>query len=319
MPRFNAVKWFALAMLLLATALVCAISTAPANAAAAAGNALTQKHEKVTDSLGETFVPRDFQRMVTLAPNLTETVHFLGEFDRIVGVTSYDNYPPEVTELPEVGGYVNPSVEKIVALKPDLVLAFRGNPLPVINKLKELGITVFVLDNPSSLREILEQMEKVAQLIEAPDSARDKIDALRKGLDLREKAIKALPRRPRVLMLACCLAPPFYAAGRGTFIDDLIRLAGGENTFKGKGFAVASAEDIVVADPQYLLLPAPPGDAKYRQEVLAKLRQYSYLAQTTAVKKGRIILIDEDILTRPGPRIFHALEILARELKGVGV
>jgi len=271
----------------------------------------------VQDALGQSLAPQSFERIVTLAPNLTEIVYFLGGFERIVGVTSYDTYPPDVDKLPKVGGYVNPGVESIVALDPDLVLCFRGNPLTVIQKLKELGTTVFVLDNPSSLREIVEQMEKVAFLICAEETAFERIETLGRKLEVREKELKMQDARPRMMMLACCLAPPFYAAGRDTFIDDLIRLAGGTNAFTGKGFAVVSPEEFLAANPEYLLLPAPKADSTTPEEVAQALGRYPYLAQTAAVKNGRIILIDEDILTRPGPRVLQALELLTRELQAL--
>jgi len=301
----------------IASALIlAAVASAPVMAALPSTESTTPLQVVVKDSFGDEFTPQRYARIVTLAPNLTEIVHFLGEFDRIVGITSYDNYPPEVSELPKVGGYVNPGVESIVVLKPDLVLAFRGNPLPVIRKLKEMGITVFVLDSPSSLREILQQVEDVGKLIQADEPALKRVKALREKLDSREKSLKLGQPRPRVMMLACCLTPPFYAAGRETFIDDLIRLAGGENAFVGKGFALISPEEFLAANPEYLLLPVPSEDADYGDKILRELKRYPYIAQTAAVREERIILIHEDVLTRPSPRIFEALEQLSNHLEG---
>jgi len=268
----------------------------------------------VTDCFGREFPPGDYQRVVSLAPSLTETLSFLGAFDRIVGVTDFDTYPPEVAQLPRVGGYIDPDLERIASLQPDLVLAFRGNPLPVIHKLRGLGLTVFVLDNPETLRGVHEQTLKLAELLEAGEDARKRVDELGAEFSAAAQRAKGMPRHPRVLMLACSLQPPFYAAGQGTFINDLIKHAGGVRAFTGRGFSVITPETILTVNPEVILLPELPREG-FREKAVAALRRQPCFASTEALKRSRIVFISEDTLSRPGPRLAEALHLLQQALR----
>jgi iron complex transport system substrate-binding protein len=303
-------------MRLIATiAIVIALALTVLVAPAVAGFA----HLKVTDPyapvdyFGVEFEPAEYSRIVTLAPNLTEIVYFLGAFERVVGVTNYDTYPPEVEDCERIGGFIDPDIERIVALRPDLVLAYRGNPLPVIHKLKELEVPVFVLDNPGSLDELYLQMLKLGWLLAADEERVTTVREFKSELDDAFELGARLPRHPRVMMLACSLQPPFYAAGQGTFIDDLIRLAGGDNAFGGAGFSVVTPEEFIVADPEFLLIPELP-DEGFREKMLKALRAQPFLARTTALETGQVLFIDQDIISRPGPRITEALAILQEAL-----
>ncbi len=300
-----------LATVSVAVALALTVIAAPA----AAGFA----HLKVTDPyapvdyFGVEFEPAEYSRIVTLAPNLTEMVYFLGAFDSVVGVTNYDTFPPEVENCERIGGFIDPDIERIVALQPDLVLAYRGNPLPVIHKLKELDVAVFVLDNPDSLDGLYTQMMMLGRLLMVSEEHKAKLRQFKSELEGAFELGARLPRHPRVMMLACSMQPPFYAAGHGTFIDDLIRLAGGDNAFGSEGFSVVTPEEFIAADPEFLLIPEIPGEG-FREKMLAALRAQPFLAKTTAMEKEQVLFIHQDILSRPGPRIVEALEILQNAL-----
>ena len=282
--------------------LVVALAIAVLAAPAAAGFA----HLKVTDPLapvdyfGVEFEPAEYSRIVTLAPNLTEMVYFLGAFERVVGVTSYDTYPPEVKDCGRIGGFIDPDIERIVALKPDLVLAYRGNPLPVIHKLKELGMPVFVLDNPDTLEGLYTQMMQLAGLLMIDEEREVLVRGFKSELEGAFELGARLPRHPRVMMLACSMQPPFYAAGHGTFIDDLIRLAGGDNAFGSEGFSVVTPEEFIVSDPEFLLIPEMPEEG-FREKMLEALRAQPFIAGTTALEEGQVLFVDQDIISRPGP------------------
>lgn len=267
----------------------------------------------VTDYFGREFAPGDYQRIVSLAPSLTETLHFLGAFGRLVGVTGFDTYPPEVAQLPRVGGYTDPDLERIVSLQPDLVLAFRGNPLPVIHKLRALGLSVFVLDNPESLAGVYEQALKLSVLLQVDEVARARVAKMKAEFDAALRKAEKLPRHPRVLMLACSLQPPFYAAGQGTFVNDLIKHAGGVNAFTGKGFSVITPETILTVNPEVILLPELPQEG-FREKAVAALRRQPYFASTDALKHNRVVFINEDILSRPGPRLVETLRLLQQAI-----
>jgi len=226
-----------------------------------------------------------------------------------VGVTNYDTYPPEVEDCERIGGFVDPDIERIVALQPDLVLAYRGNPLPVIHKLKELDVPVFVLDNPDTLEGLHTQMVQLAGLLMVGEEQEAGLRRFQSELEGAFELGARLPRHPRVMMLACSLQPPFYAAGHGTFIDDLIRLAGGDNAFDSEGFSVVTPEEFIVADPEFLLIPEIP-EKGFREKMLEALRAQPFIAGTTALEEGQVLFIHQDIISRPGPRITEALAIL---------
>ncbi len=201
--------------------LASAISIAILLTLAAAFTALGQPAASYPiDYFGVRLAPGNYRRIVSLAPNLTETVFFVGEFKRLVGVTSYDTYPPEVKELAKVGGFIDPDLEIILSLRPDLVLAYRGNPLPAINKLKELGLRVFVLDSPQTLDELSRQSVMIAQLLQADEKHMRRAEGFSKRIAEARSRAAALSAHPRVLMLAGSVQPPYYSAGRGNYVDD---------------------------------------------------------------------------------------------------
>jgi iron complex transport system substrate-binding protein len=265
------------------------------------------KADTPTDYFGVKLAPGNYHRIVTLAPNLTENLCFLGAFNRIVGVTNYDTYPPEVAGLARVGGFVDPDLESIIVLNPDLVLAYRGNPLPAISKLKELGLRVFVLDSPQTLDELCRQTIMLAALLKVDKKHLTLAQGLSKRIAETRRRAQALPRKPRVMMLIAGLQPPYYAAGSGTYIDDLISTAGGANPFASKGFAPVTPEAFLACDPEFLIIPEPADISGFRVKVQRAFREQPSLASTTAVKKGQLIFIEEDIISRPAPRIIHAL------------
>jgi iron complex transport system substrate-binding protein len=269
------------------------------------------------DYFGVKLPPGNYHRIITLAPNLTETLDYIGAFKRIVGVTNYDTYPPEVSELAKVGGFVDPDLESILVLNPDLVLAYRGNPLPAISKMKELGLRVFVLDTPQTLEDLCAQTVNLAKLLNVDEKHMQLAQGLSKRIAEARRRGDALERRPRVMMLAAGLQPPYYAAGKSTYIDDLISAAGGVNAFTGDGFAIVTPETFLSSDPEFLIIPEPSYSQGFREKVLRALKRQPCLANTTAVKKGQLIFIEEDIISRPAPRIIHALSAVQQAITKV--
>lgn len=265
------------------------------------------------DYFGVKMAPGNYKRVVSLAPNITETVYFVGQFKRLVGVTNYDTYPPEVQGLAKIGGFIDPDLEMILSLNPDLVLAYRGNPLPAVNKLKELGLRVFVLDSPQTLDELSRQTVMIARLMQADKKHMMLAEGLAKRItEARSRAAK-LPEHPRILMLAGSVQPPFYAAGRGNYIDDLISSAGGVNAFTAQGFSIMTPEAFLLANPEFLIIPEQRKDG-FRKAMMQALKREPQLSATLAVKNENIIFIEEDVISRPGPRIIHALSAVQQTI-----
>ena len=245
------------------------------------------------------------QRIISLAPSHTEILYELGLGDRIVGVTSYCNFPPEADGVPHVGGFSDVDFEQVVGLAPDLVLASTIHMAEVVPRLEDLGITVFVI-HPPTVHAVLDAILTAGLITGRSIVAAQLVAGLQDRIDAVLEAI-AGASPPKVFWE---LGPDLYTAGPGSFIDDLIQLAGGRNVAAGASsqWPQLSVEAIVMANPDVLVL----ADHNYG-ETAEKVADRPGWGELEAVKKGRIVeLSDDDLFSRPGPRIVDALEFLAR-------
>ncbi len=247
-------------------------------------------------------------RIVSLAPSITETVFALGAGGQLVGVTDYCDYPPEARRKPRVGGIYTPSFEAILALRPDVVVATAESNLPEhIRRLEALGIPVYVI-RPVTFATVLESIRRVGDLLGRPAAAARVVDEMEREAEVIARAVAGAPR-PRVLYV---LWPnPLIAPGRDTLITDLIRRAGGESVTAAEAvlYPRLSLETVVERRPERILVArhgTPAGDAR-----LPELEQLGALA---AVPGGRVQSVDGDLLHRPGPRMVEALRLLAHVL-----
>ena len=267
----------------------------------------------LTDDAGrEVTLEAEPQRIVSLAPSNTEIVCALGGCDRLVAVTDFDDYPPEVTELPAVVLFAEVDVELVRAAEPDLVLA-AGNeftPTEVIEQLADLGLPVLAL-YAESLDEVYADIELVGRAIGADAEADALVAGMRADEDAVEEAV-AGAERPRTFYEVSYFEGTIYTAGEGSFLASLIELAGGEPiTGDPQSFAI-ELEELVAADPELILL----GDATYDPSITPEsVAARPGWAEMTAVREGRVIPVGDDVLiTRPGPRIIEGLEALARAI-----
>ncbi len=253
---------------------------------------------EVVDVRGVPLPLKQYKRIVSLAPSITEILFFVGAGDRVMGVSKFSNYPEHARSLPQVGGMFDPDVEKIMTLGPDLVVATRdGNPKRVITFLEKTGIPCFVIE-PQTLEKILQAIEKIALLVGPRSSPMERIKSLKAGY----RGIKppGTGTSPRVLFL---VSPyPLMGAGKGTFIDEIIRYAGGENVLSSSvvEYPHLQVEDIV----------------SYAPDLIFYVTRMGFLGGEGLLKKiesilgdgrSRFIPLDPDIYTRPGPRLFKGL------------
>lgn len=275
----------------------------------------------VTDALRRTVtVKQRPAHIVAIAPNATEILFALGAGDRVLADTTYCDYPPAAARLPKIGGYTNPNVEKIVALKPDLVLGARGNPLDLITQMQSLGLTVAAVD-ATTIAEVDDAIRLIGRLVGeevAAEQLTTRLDARRAAIEQRTQSLPTA-KRPRVLFLFSL--DGLFSAGTGSFIDELIRLGGGTNIAArtGRPWPELSMETITATDPQVILLLAGQMDGSARPALtsataLAKLRALPRWRTLTAVKQGRVTVLDDDALTLPGPRLLDGLEAVAAAL-----
>ncbi len=250
-------------------------------------------------------------RIVSLAPNLTEIVFLLGRQDRLVGVTRFCNYPPAAARLPKVGGIVDPDLERIVAARPDLVLCTTdGNPKERVAALEELGIPCFAAA-PQDMAGIFRTIEAVGALLGVPERGR------RETASLRERAARAARsggpgatgKRPVPRVLFTVSTAPVIAAGRGTFMDELVRMAGGENaaaSYSGR-YPRLSIEGLIAAAPDVIFIASMAGVERFSPDV-------TRWTEVPAFRDNAVVTLDGDVVTRPGPRMVAALEEVSRAL-----
>jgi len=248
-------------------------------------------------------LPAEPRRLVSLAPSLTEIVFLLGQQRKLVGVTRYCNYPPAANTLPRIGGIADPDIERIVAAAPDLVLCTTdGNPREKVRALEEMGIPCFAV-GPQVLSGIFAAIERIGALLGVPDKARREADALR--IRAARAAHPAADPAPGVLFVVS--TQPIIAAGQATFMDELIRLAGGRNaaaSFAGR-YPRLTVEDLLAARPDLIFIASMAGVERFAPEI----RRWK---EIPAFRDGEVVSLDGDLVTRPGPRMVAALEEVSR-------
>ncbi len=248
------------------------------------------------------------KRIVSLAPSNTETIYALGRGDQLVGDTEYCDYPPEAKTKPHIGGFSKIDLEKVVGLDPDLVMATNIHAKSVVPELEKRGLTVFVID-PKNMGEVISKLTTFGKLLGANDEASKLAAQLQSRVDAVAARVATAKTKPRVFYE---IDKTLYTPGPGSFIDDMLIKAGGANiAANAKGnFTQLSVETIIAQDPQVIFL----GDMNFG-ETPDKLRARAGWSNISAVKSGRIIpLTNEDVISRPGPRIVEGFEILARGL-----
>jgi iron complex transport system substrate-binding protein len=264
----------------------------------------------VTDGVGRRVtVPVDVERIVSLAPNLTETLYALGLGDRLAGDTSYCDVPPEAKTKPHVGAPVSPSIEAIVALHPDLVFATTSiNRRETVDALERLGIAVYATD-PHTVRGMIDSFGGIAGLVGAEKQGA----ALTADLNGRLEALRGrLAGAPPVRVLFVVWLDPLITVGQNTFIADALRWAGAESVVVShRNWPQLSFEEIVRLQPDYLVFAAShPGEGAV---TLMDLRNRAVWKDLHAVQQGHVAIVSDEI-DRPAPGLIDAIEQLAREL-----
>jgi len=206
------------------------------------------------DSLGRKVVlEKDPCRIVSLAPNLTEILYYLGLGDRVAGVTDYSYYPPEALDKPRVGSYINSNIERIISLSPDLVIGTKdGNRPGVVYLLEHAGIPVYVV-NPRNLRDIISTISEIGTLCGVSEKARLLVNRLNKRLEAVQKAAASVDRR--LVFLQINLSP-IMTVNKNTYHNDLIYLAGGKNMSADEPITYPriSIEEVIRREPDVIII-----------------------------------------------------------------
>jgi iron complex transport system substrate-binding protein len=252
-------------------------------------------------------LPARVSRVISLAPNLTEIVFAVGAGDRLVGRTSYCDYPPEAKAVAEIGDTLHPSLERIISLKPQVVLISTSSQLEVFTQqLQSQNIAVFVTD-PRDLEGVFRSIEQVGEMLGQKEQATRLVQQLRDRANAVEQSLKG---RTPVRVFYQVSAEPLYTAGHDAFVTDLLRRAGAASVTADVpgAWPKYSNESALAAKPEAIILPTGGSMGTGNSTVTEALKQ------SPAVLAGRVYKINDDHLARPGPRAIEGLEEMAKAL-----
>jgi iron complex transport system substrate-binding protein len=277
------------------------IST-PAATVAASAFPLTIKD----DSGREVTIPKAPQRIISLSSSNTEILFALGLENRIVGVDEYSNYPPAAKSKPTVGGFANPDLEKIVALEPDLILGTSIHVKVTLPELDRHGLRTVIID-PKNVGGVLDGIRLVAKITGQQREA----DAVIAGMQTRIDSVQAAVKGTTPVRVFYEISPQLHTAGPGTFVNDVLQMAVGANVAASAGDAwpQMNQESLLLADPEVILIADQPADVT--PDMVAARPGWS---QVSAVKNKRILVVNDDLTSRPGPRVADGVEFVAKAL-----
>jgi len=265
-----------------------------------------------TDGLKRTVtLPAPAARIISLAPSNTEILFAIGAAAQVIGRDDFSDYPAEAKDLPDIGGSNGKyDLEKIASLKPDLVIASELNTADQVKALEDLKITVYYLSNPPDLEGMFANLITVGELSGHKAQAATLVDTLRQRVKAVQDKVSGVANRPTIFYELDATDPSKpYTAGPTTFIDQLIQISGGVNIAGSLSTAwpQISLEEILVKNPDMILL----GDAAYGNSP-AQVKQRAGWTGLKAVKDNNIQVFDDNLVSRPGPRLVDGLEILAK-------
>jgi iron complex transport system substrate-binding protein len=271
-------------------------------------SARVQTQREFTDEAGRKVkLPNEINRVVSLAPNLTEIVFAVGAGDRLVGDTTYCDYPEAAKNISKVGDTLHPSIERIIALRPQLVLVSTASQLEAFTKqLAEQQISVYVT-NSGDLDGVFRSIETVGVLLGAQPKANELIAELKRRAEAVEAVTKSI--KP-VKVFYQVSGEPLYTIGREAYLTDLVRRAGGVSVTAALpgAFPRYSDEAALAARPEAIILPTGGSMGSANSSVAAPLKN------SPAALSNKVFKINDDHLSRPGPRLVDGLEEMARAL-----
>lgn len=255
------------------------------------------------------------QRIISMSPSITETLFALGVGNRVVGVTNFCSYPKEACTRPKIGGLLNPSVERWITLKPDLIIHQDDSHKLRINA-ENLGIPTLAV-SMTRLQDIFKTIRTLGEVLGCEPDAQALIAKLQSGIKNHQTRLAGLPKKTTLLLLSEGSDPngALYAAGRSTFLGELLELAGGENilTDPETNYPKISKEFILRYSPEVIIEAGPTANLS-SEERERKLKKWQRFPTLTAVKNKTIYFIGADYILIPGPRFLNILDHFARVL-----
>ena len=250
-------------------------------------------------------------RYISLAPSTTEILFALGLNDNIVGISSYCNYPPETKNKEKAGDFSHPNIEKIIFLKPDYIFCTGLEQAPVVEELRRLKFNVYVAD-PAGIEGLLKTIQNIGAITHKEKEAQALVGRMKTDIEIIRQKISAIPQEKRVKVFVEIWHEPLMTAGSGSFVDEMITLAGGINVAQDvpRPYCYFSAEKVISLNPAVIIMTYMDKQPPLK---LAEAR-YGW-NNIDAVKNKRVFNdIDPDELLRPGPRITEGLKKIQDKL-----
>lgn len=274
-----------------------------ANQTTAQGETAEQMRE-ITDDLGRKIkIPATVTRVVSLAPNLTENIFAVGAGDRLVGVTSFCNYPAEAEKIQKVGDTISPNMETIIALKPQVVFVSTASQIETFTKqLEQQNIAVFVT-NPKSLEDVLANLNRLGDIFGTREQTAELLNSLQERIAEIDERTKD---KPKVKIFVQISKEPLFTVGKDSFLTEIIERAGGVSVTKDvpTAYPKLSKETALALNPDAIILSESPDN----------LETNDVFKNSNAVKNGKVFKINADLISRPGPRLVDALEKISEVL-----
>ncbi len=258
--------------------------------------------EIFTDGIGRKIeLTKRPERIVSLAPNITEILYSLQLGNKVVGVTDFCDFPEEAREKPKIGWIISPGLEKIVSLRPDIVFATtEGNKPEIIDELERMNIKTYVL-NSHDINSVLNDIAAIGNVTGQSSAAQELVSSLTSRLDSVKKMASA-GRHKRVIYLVS--TEPVISAGPGSFIHDLIMTAGGINVLSDSQirYPRIDMEHIILKDPEVIIAPSD-----LIEQIQGWKKRWGGIS---ALRNGSVYPVNPDLVSRPGPRIIDGLELI---------
>lgn len=265
----------------------------------------TQYPLKVTDAFSRQItIDKEPERIVSVSPSITEIIYSLGKGSILVGRTDYDDYPAEVTKVNSIGNLTNPSVEKIIDLKPDAVFVSDITSKDTVKKLEDSNIKVIVYSGEQSFDGTYKNINSIAEVLNAKDKANTIVDGMKAKVKEVEDKVKDA-KKPSVYYVVGYGQGGDFTSGKGTFIGQMIELAGGTNAANDVEGWKYSVEKLVSKNPD-IMICSKDFDTKKGIEATAGYKDLK------AVKENKLLEIDENLINRQGPRLADGLEAMAK-------
>ncbi|QOS97230.1 ABC transporter substrate-binding protein [Brevibacterium sp. JNUCC-42] len=266
---------------------------------------------KVKDMTGEEFTfEKAPERIVSVSPAETETLFALGLEQKITGVSDYDDYPESVKDKPKMGSIMAPNVESILAAKPDIVFSGISMKEETVKKFRELGVKIFKVE-PKTYDDVIANIELYGKITDRQAEAKKVVDELKKTRDEIQAVVKDINQKKKVYIEFA----PGWTVGKGEFLNQMIELAGGINVAADtQGWVQINEETIIKQNPDVILYTLGVVDTKTNQSLEDIIRSRKGWSGIEAVKNNTVVGLDQNVISRPGPRLAEGLKTIAKAI-----